>query len=78
MANLCIKTPKSATYVLIFQLLVLRPRPNVQSGSGEARGIQALKEEGFEDSGICASTLKQQSAKTIDCNRKPDSQACEC
>ena len=30
MANLCIKTPKSATYVLIFQLLVLRPRPNVQ------------------------------------------------
>ena len=30
MANLCIKTPKSATYVLIFQLLVLRPRPTTQ------------------------------------------------
>ena len=51
---------------------------HVQSGRGEGRGIQALKEEGFEDSGICASTLKQQSAKTIDCNGKPDSQACEC
>ena len=30
MANLCIKTPSSAIQVLIFQLLVLRPRPNVQ------------------------------------------------
>ena len=27
MANLCIKTPSSAIQVLIFQLLVLRPRP---------------------------------------------------
>ena len=26
MANLCIKTPSSASLVLIFQLLVLRPR----------------------------------------------------
>ena len=33
MANLCIKTPSSASYVLIFQLLVLRPRPNVQVNS---------------------------------------------
>ena len=30
MANLCIKTPSSAILVLIFQLLVLRPRPNLQ------------------------------------------------
>ena len=30
MANLCIKTPSSASWVLIFQLLVLRPRPNEQ------------------------------------------------
>ena len=29
MANLCIKTPSSASKVLIFQLLVLRPRPTV-------------------------------------------------
>ena len=29
MANLCIKTPSSAIQVLIFQLLVLRPRPSV-------------------------------------------------
>ena len=29
MANLCIKTPSSASLVLIFQLLVLRPRPSV-------------------------------------------------
>ena len=29
MANLCIKTPSSASLVLIFQLLVLRPRPTV-------------------------------------------------
>ena len=29
MANLCIKTPSSAILVLIFQLLVLRPRPSV-------------------------------------------------
>ena len=28
MANLCIKTPSSASLLLIFQLLVLRPRPN--------------------------------------------------
>ena len=28
MANLGIKTPSSASLVLIFQLLVLRPRPN--------------------------------------------------
>ena len=28
MANLCIKTPSSAILVLIFQLLVLRPRPS--------------------------------------------------
>ena len=28
MANLCIKTPSSAILVLIFQLLVLRPRPH--------------------------------------------------
>ena len=28
MANLCIKTPNSAIQVLIFQLLVLRPRPS--------------------------------------------------
>ena len=32
MANLCIKTPSSAIQVLIFQLLVLRPRP-----TGEVR-----------------------------------------
>ena len=31
MANLCIKTPSSATYVLKFQLLVLRPRPKLDS-----------------------------------------------
>ena len=31
MANLCIKTPSSAIQVLIFQLLVLRPRPNGQT-----------------------------------------------
>ena len=30
MANLCIKTPSSASLVLIFQLLVLRPRPSKQ------------------------------------------------
>ena len=30
MANLCIKTPSSASLVLIFQLLVLRPRPIAQ------------------------------------------------
>ena len=30
MANLCIKTPSSASLVLIFQLLVLRPRPIMQ------------------------------------------------
>ena len=30
MANLCIKTPSSAILVLIFQLFVLRPRPNGQ------------------------------------------------
>ena len=29
MANLCIKTPSSASLVLIFQLLVLRPRPTM-------------------------------------------------
>ena len=28
MANLCIKTPSFAILVLIFQLLVLRPRPS--------------------------------------------------
>ena len=33
MANLCIKTPSSAFLVLIFQLLVLRPRPNVYFSS---------------------------------------------
>ena len=31
MANLCIKTPSSAILVLIFQLLVLRPRPSAQA-----------------------------------------------
>ena len=31
MANLCIKTPNSASLVLIFQLLVLRPRPSVHA-----------------------------------------------
>ena len=31
MANLCIKAPSSASLVLIFQLLVLRPRPNVDA-----------------------------------------------
>ena len=30
MANLCIKTPSSAIQVLIFQFLVLRPRPIAQ------------------------------------------------
>ena len=30
MANLCIKTPSSAIQVLIFQLLVLRPRPTAE------------------------------------------------
>ena len=34
MAILCIKTPSSSTYVLIFQLLVLRPRPNVTANNG--------------------------------------------
>ena len=34
MANLCIKTPSSATCVLIFQLLVLRPRPSEHWGNG--------------------------------------------
>ena len=38
MANLCIKTPKSATYVLIFQLLVLRPRPSVETNSKDPLG----------------------------------------
>ena len=33
MANLCIKTPSSAIQVLIFQLLVLRPRPNVHGNN---------------------------------------------
>ena len=31
MANLCIKTPSSAIQVLIFQLLVLRPRPKAHT-----------------------------------------------
>ena len=39
MANLCIKTPSSAILVLIFQLLVLRPRPNDQT---ETNGISCL------------------------------------
>ena len=34
MANLCIKTPSSAILVLIFQLLVLRPRPIGHSKTG--------------------------------------------
>ena len=33
MANLCIKTPSSAIIVLIFQLLVLRPRPTAWEAS---------------------------------------------
>ena len=33
MANLCIKTPSSASLVLIFQLLVLRPRPSARAVS---------------------------------------------
>ena len=35
MANLCIKTPSSAILVLIFQLLVLRPRPIDRSFFGD-------------------------------------------
>ena len=34
MANLCIKTPSSAILVLIFQLLVLRPRPTTHKKTG--------------------------------------------
>ena len=44
MANLCIKTPSSASLVLIFQLLVLRPRPNAHGahvrGTKESWGDQ--------------------------------------
>ena len=47
MANLCIKTPSSATYVLKFQLLVLRPRPN---GDGESNGDD--KDIGHDDGGV--------------------------
>ena len=39
MANLCIKTPSSAILVLIFQLLVLRPRP---SGQGKRNELMLL------------------------------------
>ena len=35
MANLCIKTPSSAILVLIFQLLVLRPRPIKDTASNQ-------------------------------------------
>ena len=38
MANLCIKTPSSASLVLIFQLLVSRPRPNGDEGDGGGDG----------------------------------------
>ena len=38
MANLCIKTPSSAIQVLIFQLLVLRPRPSGQVEQGDWGG----------------------------------------
>ena len=39
MANLCIKTPSSAILVLIFQLLVLRPRPNSHNSKVTTRGV---------------------------------------
>ena len=50
MANLCIKTPSSAIQVLIFQLLVLRPRPNLHSwldGSGGSCGSVASDGSGW-------------------------------
>ena len=42
MANLCIKTPSSSTYVLIFQLLVLRPRPTAQAWSMKGKVLCLL------------------------------------
>lgn len=59
--------------ILLFRLSIMY---NQEEGKEEE--FKRWRKRGFEDSGICASTLKQQSAKTIDCNRKPDSQACEC
>ena len=42
MANLCIKTPSSAILVLIFQLLVLRPRPNEDGDADGDDGNQCI------------------------------------
>ena len=43
MANLCIKTPSSAILVLIFQLLVLRPRPSAQRWWASGSNLSAFK-----------------------------------
>ena len=43
MANLCIKTPSSASLVLIFQLLVLRPRPSEGASAGDNAGDLVLE-----------------------------------
>ena len=57
MANLCIKTPSSASLVLIFQLLVLRPRPSGNSKLGILSGY--LHKLGCQDSKVldCANQL---------------------
>ena len=59
-------------------ILLFRLSTMYNQEAGKQEEFKRWRKRGFEDSGICASTLKQQSAKTIDCNRKPDSQACEC
>ena len=46
MANLCIKTPSSASLVLIFQLLVLRPRPIAQGQLGGGYLVGKVDEKG--------------------------------
>ena len=50
MANLCIKTPSSASLVLIFQLLVLRPRPSVHNTPSNSCAAEYLEHS-------CTSTL---------------------
>ena len=45
MANLCIKTPSSASSVLIFQLLVLRPRPITEPNQREITTKPTFKRE---------------------------------
>ena len=49
MANLCIKTPSSATCVLIFQLLVLRPRPSGHFKARASSDILNDRDEVIED-----------------------------